>query len=257
MPPPDVVMNVMRQLVRQDYLDLVVRVLGQQRVGQQNPARPADSRKRSICLSRSVAELPLEYTEDASARPLRQCNEPIGKLATLKWLHRVEERQEQHRRKLSQHHDDHSEARGSNRPPETRAPLQQVADYQGADDGENDADAIRLQPIEPPAGGSFCRQPVPPLQCDALIERERKLSGLAEQREHHDVKDHSDKQRTVCDTGRNVTQRRRSASHHEQHQHDCAERCRRDPGAAAQPVVSSGFVFVHGVEVVVTPTYNL
>ena len=58
-------MHVVRELVRQDHLDFVVRVLRQQRIRQQDPPRAAEAGERGIRLPGAVAQSPLEDTEHA------------------------------------------------------------------------------------------------------------------------------------------------------------------------------------------------
>ena len=75
-PLPDVAVHVMRQLVRQHDLDFVVRILGQHRVGHQDPPRAADAGERRVRLLRLLAESPFVRAEDARARALGEREQP-------------------------------------------------------------------------------------------------------------------------------------------------------------------------------------
>jgi hypothetical protein len=68
---PDVVVHVMRDLVRQDHLDLVVRVVLQQRVGDEDAPRAAGADQRRVRPRRLLAEAPLSSAgpKSASTRP--------------------------------------------------------------------------------------------------------------------------------------------------------------------------------------------
>ena len=56
--PPDVEVHVVRQLVRQDRLDLVVGVLRDERVGDENAAGAAEPHERGVGAPRPIADVP-------------------------------------------------------------------------------------------------------------------------------------------------------------------------------------------------------
>jgi hypothetical protein len=66
-PLQDVAVDVVRHLVRQDDLDLVVRVVGQQRVRQQDPAGAARADQRGVRPPRLLAQPPLEHAQHGHA----------------------------------------------------------------------------------------------------------------------------------------------------------------------------------------------
>jgi hypothetical protein len=65
--PPDVVVDVVAELVRQDDLDLVIGVLVQHGVGHEYPPRVTQSRQRRIGLPCPGAEYPRIDADDARA----------------------------------------------------------------------------------------------------------------------------------------------------------------------------------------------
>ena len=71
---PDVVMDVVRDLVREDHLDLVVGVVLEQRVGHQDAARPSDADQRRVRPRRLLAEPPLERAEHRHAGALARAS---------------------------------------------------------------------------------------------------------------------------------------------------------------------------------------
>ena len=75
---PDIAIDVMRELVRQDHFDLVIRVLGQQRVGQEDAPRAPDAGQRGVRLLGAIAEPPFEDAGDARPGPVGQGHEPIA-----------------------------------------------------------------------------------------------------------------------------------------------------------------------------------
>ena len=79
---PDVVMDVVRHLVRQDDLDLIIGVIGQQCVRQQDPPGAPDAGEGRIGLARAIAQPQLEYAEHLRAGP------PDGRSPSGAWSRR-------------------------------------------------------------------------------------------------------------------------------------------------------------------------
>jgi hypothetical protein len=82
---PDIVVYVVRQLVGQDHFDLVVRIVSEQRIGQEDPSRSSESGQCGVRLSCAIAEAPLERSEHRRTgtigerrQPRRQCSRSSG-----------------------------------------------------------------------------------------------------------------------------------------------------------------------------------
>ena len=76
-------MHVVRELVRHDDFDFVVRMFGQQRIRQQNPASAPDAGQRGVRLPGAVADVPLEHTEHLCAGSFRQRHEALRERRAL------------------------------------------------------------------------------------------------------------------------------------------------------------------------------
>ena len=107
----------MRELVRQDDLDFVVRVVGEHRVGHEDPPRRAEPRERGVRLLGLVAQAPLVRAEHARARPLGERQQPRAQRIAIERLDPVEQRQQHHRRQIRQADDQQREDRAGRQPP--------------------------------------------------------------------------------------------------------------------------------------------
>ena len=154
-PLPDVAMHVMRELVREDDLDFIVRVFGQQRVRDDDAPRLPDARQRRVRFLRLVAEPPLEHAHHACAGAFGQRHQPLHQRLAIERLELVEERQQQHGRQLHEADHDQREDRRGEQPPSARIPANQRADDQRGEQRKHQRDAAGLQMIEPPARGGL------------------------------------------------------------------------------------------------------
>ena len=116
-PLPDVAVHVMRELVRQDDLDLLVGVFGEHRVRHEDPPRRAEAGQRRIGFLGLVGEAPLVRAEHARTRAFGERQQPRAQRVAIERLHRVEQRQQQHRRQIGQADDQQREHQAGRQPP--------------------------------------------------------------------------------------------------------------------------------------------
>ena len=100
MPFPDVAVHVVRELVREDNLDFVVRVFGQQRIRDDDAPCLPDAGQRRIRFFGLVAQPPLEDAHHPRARAIGQRDETLHERLAIERLEFIEERQQQHGREL-------------------------------------------------------------------------------------------------------------------------------------------------------------
>ena len=100
----------MGELVRQHDLNLVIRMLRQQCIGQEDPARPPHPCQRSVGLPGSVAKLPFEDTEYPRPGPLGEPYEPLTQRWALQRPARVEHGEQKRRPDLREEHEEAHEA---------------------------------------------------------------------------------------------------------------------------------------------------
>ena len=84
----------MSQLVRQNDLDLVVRVLRQERIGHQHAPGPAASDERGVGPSCFGAEAPLVHAQHAHTGALRQRLQAILQVLPIQRPEAIEEREQ-------------------------------------------------------------------------------------------------------------------------------------------------------------------
>ncbi len=186
---PDVAVNMVRELVREHDLDLVVRVLGQHRVGHENPTGGTETRERRVRFLRLAAEAPLVRAEHARAGAVCHGQQPAAERLAFERLHGVKQRQEDDGREVGEGDDDEREQdAGFEPPPHRRLPNQPV---DGADSGpaQYQADGQRLRLIAHPGSRRLRRERVAALEKVAAVETEGQAAEFVDQREEDDVTD--------------------------------------------------------------------
>ena len=118
---PHIAMHVMRELVREDDLDLIIGVIGQQRVGQEDAAGASEPGERRVRLARAVAQPPLEDAQHLCPGSLRERHQTVAKRRTVQRLEIIKNRQQHHRRELREDDHQYRKRKGRYEPPVFRS----------------------------------------------------------------------------------------------------------------------------------------
>src|SRR5580700_7166271 len=110
-------MNMVTEFMREDGFDFFRSVVVQQRVRENDPPRAAEPGESGICLLALLRKFPPVYSAHSRARPLPQLYQPAPKVFIVQRLELVENRQQHHRRKLSQQNEKSHEEGPRDQPP--------------------------------------------------------------------------------------------------------------------------------------------
>ena len=186
----------MAELVRQDDLDLLVRVLREHRVRHEDAARRADARQRRVRLLRLLAQAPLVRAQHAGARAFGETDEPRPQRLAVERLDRRKERQQQHGRDVRQADDDDREDDAGRQPPAIRRVPDDGVQNRRACARKDQLEAKRLRLIEQPPAETLVRQAVAALEQEVAVEGERQGAGFDEGHQQGDVD--NDRERARC-----------------------------------------------------------
>ncbi len=243
-------MHMVRELVREDDLDFIFRIIRQQRIGQQDAPRLAQAGQRRVGLPRVVAQHPLEHADDVGARAGRERHQPIDQRRAIERLELVEDRQQHHRRQPGEaDHRDGEHQRGDPPPlvrrtgaaPRTPRRCRRRRAPGRAPRPSHDRPANRPRRLR--------RQSVAMLEQVALVEGERKFDDLQDHYQQDRQHDHVHRvvkpaRRPLRDRRRKLTQPMTAAEDRHSQQHNAGSRRPQEVGAPAQAMVSGGLVFV-------------
>jgi hypothetical protein len=123
--------------VREDHLDLFVRVICQQRVREQYPSRRSGADQRGVGTPGLCAESPFVDAQHRDARARRQQHQLFLQCRPLEWLEPVEQRQKDGRRDSRQQDHGRHETECRCRPPPLRQQVQRDVHNLGTAEGEN------------------------------------------------------------------------------------------------------------------------
>ena len=145
-------MHVMPHLVRHHHLDLVVRVVGEERVGEKDAAGGAGADERRAGPAAALAERQLVDVQDRHAGARREALEPIAQHVPRERPRAVQERQQQHRPGRRQQADDDGASAGGSGPPGARPahrPVDELGERNRDDQREQGGLELPTQPAGP------------------------------------------------------------------------------------------------------------
>ncbi len=183
----DVVVSMVRQLVRQHDLDLVVGIVGDERVREEDAACSPHAYERGIGTTRLFAERPLIDAECRQAGACRQRAQPLLQRRPVEWPETIEQRKKCNRRQMREQQDREAKSNRGHQPPLIGPPSNRVIEELGAGNRQRHEDERSLSLIAQPGRCCLLCQAVSPFENDATVVGDGEANDLPQCAQHEHV----------------------------------------------------------------------
>src|SRR6266702_2779700 len=167
-------------------LNLIRRIVLQQRVGQNDAAGCPQPGKRGIGLLALFRELPLIDAAHARAGAFTQPHQPLAQLIVFQRIEFIKQREEHHRRNLGEKYHERDEDGPGDKPPNLRIEADGEVKKLDQNGVENQADEESLDFIGNPATQLLIGEVEAVFQAKAVVI-ERQTEQLGQQRQFEDI----------------------------------------------------------------------
>ncbi len=180
---------MMTELVRQDGLDLVVAVAGEQGVCDDDATGGTHAHQGGIRLLGFLRQVPLINAAHPRSRALAKPGQPIAENIVLQRLELVEDGEEHHRGEPCQQKREADEHGPGYNPPARRSDTNDGVDDFDKDRAQHQADQPSLGFVQQPRAQLLVREVILVLQAEAVVIQ-RRADELKQQREHQHIQKH-------------------------------------------------------------------
>ena len=192
---PDVSVHMVSQLMGQHDFNLIVRVVGQERVRHKNSSGAEESNERRVGMSGLLGEAPLVDAEHGGTSAVHQGLQTNPERSPFDRRAPIHQRKQQDRAQMVQADDREREDESRDNPPAVRPELQGRIHEDRSRHGDHQRHPNGLDILAEPSECVLGRAAVATVQHHASVDTERQRHQSEQRTQHHDIAGHDDGER--------------------------------------------------------------